>query len=113
MKKAIRIFDAVLLALCTVLFGIIIWGTVVLPDSVVSYNGDYSPFSRVITYAVSDKGNAAFVDSQNSPNRRESLKLFGVVPIKEVTLIEKDEKTVKEIFDEFQSLLDGQDSENQ
>ena len=36
MKKAIRIFDAVLLALCTVLFGIIIWGTVVLPDSVVS-----------------------------------------------------------------------------
>ena len=94
MKKAIRIFDAVLLALCTVLFGIIIWGTVVLPDSVVSYNGDYSPFSRVITYAVSDKGNAAFVDSQNSPNRRESLKLFGVVPIKEVTLIEKDEKTV-------------------
>lgn len=94
MKKAIRIFDAVLLALCTVLFGIIIWGTVVLPDSVVSYNGDYSPFSRVITYAVSDKGNAAFVDSQNSPNRRESLKLLGVVPIKEVTLIEKDEKTV-------------------
>lgn len=94
MKKAIRIFDAVLLALCAVLFGIIIWGTVVLPDSVVSYNGDYSPFSRVITYAVSDKGNAAFVDSQNSPNRRESLKLFGVVPIKEVTLIEKDEKTV-------------------
>ena len=94
MKKAIRIFDAVLLALCAVLFGIIIWGTVVLPDSVVSYNGDYSPFSRVITYAVSDKGNTAFVDSQNSPNRRESLKLFGVVPIKEVTLIEKDEKTV-------------------
>ena len=94
MKKAIRIFDAMLLALCAVLFGIIIWGTVVLPDSVVSYNGDYSPFSRVITYAVSDKGNAAFVDSQNSPNRRESLKLFGVVPIKEVTLIEKDEKTV-------------------
>lgn len=94
MKKAIRIFDAVLLAVCAVLFGIIIWGTVVLPDSVVSYNGDYSPFSRVITYAVSDKGNAAFVDSQNSPNRRESLKLFGVVPIKEVTLIEKDEKTV-------------------
>lgn len=94
MKKAIRIFDAVLLALCAVLFGIIIWGTVALPDSVVSYNGDYSPFSRVITYAVSDKGNAAFVDSQNSPNRRESLKLFGVVPIKEVTLIEKDEKTV-------------------
>lgn len=94
MKKAIRIFDAVLLGVCAVLFGVIIWGTVVLPDSVVSYNGDYSPFSRVITYAVSDKGNAAFVDSQNSPNRRESLKLFGVVPIKEVTLIEKDEKTV-------------------
>lgn len=94
MKKAIRIFDAVLLVVCAVLFGVIIWGTVVLPDSVVSYNGDYSPFSRVITYAVSDKGNAAFVDSQNSPNRRESLKLFGVVPIKEVTLIEKDEKTV-------------------
>lgn len=94
MKKAIRIFDMVLLAVCTVLFGVIIWGTVALPDSVVSYNGDYSPFSKVITYAASDNGNAAFVDSQSSPNRRESLKLFGVVPIKEVTLIEKDEKTV-------------------
>lgn len=94
MKKAIRIFDMVLLAVCTVLFGVIIWGTVALPDSVVSYNGDYSPFSKVITYAAYDNGNAAFVDSQSSPNRRESLKLFGVFPIKEVTLIEKEEKTV-------------------
>ena len=28
-------------------------------------------------------------------------------------VLEKDEKTVKEIFDEFQSLLDGQDAKNQ
>lgn len=93
-KKAIRIFDAVLLVLCTLLFSVIIWATVSLPDSVVSYDGDYSPFSRVITYTSGDNGTTASVDAQSLPNRRESLKLFGIVPVKEVTLIEQDEKTV-------------------
>lgn len=94
MKKAVRIFDTVLLIVCVCLFGVIIWGNVALPSSVVSYNGDYSPFSGVITYTAADGGSAAFVDSKSSPNRREELRLFGIVPIKEVTLIEKDEQTV-------------------
>ena len=94
LKKAIRIFDIILFVLCIFLFGAIIWGTVALPDNVTTYNNEQIPFSKIVTYSSSDKASSIYVDSQNSPNRRSDLKLFGIVPIKEVTVSNQDTKNV-------------------
>ena len=87
MKKAIRIFDVILFFVCSVIFGVIIWGNVALPDSVVTYDGNNSPIAKVFTYTAKDTSLA--VDRQSSSPRRESLKMFGVIPVKEVSVTEK------------------------
>lgn len=92
MKKAIRIFDAILFFVCTALFGVIIWGNAALPESVVTYDGNTSPFAGVFTYT--QKSTSLAVDSQSAAPRRENLKLFGIVPVKEVAVTEKAEQKV-------------------
>ena len=92
MKKAIRIFDVVLFFVCSVIFGVIIWGNIALPDRVVTYDGNNSPIAKVFTYTAKDTSLA--VDRQSSSPRRENLKMFGVIPVKEVSVTEKAQQTV-------------------
>lgn len=92
MKKAIRIFDVILFFICVVIFGVIIWGNAVLPSGVVTYNGNSEPLAKVFTYT--GKSTSLAVDKQTATPRRENLKLFGIIPVKEVTVTEKAEQKV-------------------
>lgn len=92
MKKAIRIFDVVLFFICVVIFGVIIWGNAALPSGVVTYDGNSEPLAKVFTYT--GKSTSLAVDKQTATPRRENLKLFGIIPVKEVTVTEKAEQKV-------------------
>ena len=92
MKKAIRIFDVILFFICAVIFGVIIWGTAALPSGVVTYDGNSEPLAKVFTYT--GKSTSLAVDKQTATPRRENLKLFGIIPVKEVTVTEKAEQKV-------------------
>lgn len=92
MKKAIRIFDVILFVICAVIFGVIIWGNAALPSGVVTYNGNSEPLAKVFTYT--GKSTSLAVDKQTATPRRENLKLFGIIPVKEVTVTEKAEQKV-------------------
>ena len=92
MKKAIRIFDVILFIICAVIFGVIIWGNAALPSGVVTYNGNSEPLAKVFTYT--GKSTSLAVDKQTATPRRENLKLFGIIPVKEVTVTEKAEQKV-------------------
>lgn len=92
MKKAIRIFDVILFFICVVIFGVIIWGNAALPSGVVTYNGNSEPLAKVFTYT--GKNTSLAVDKQTATPRRENLKLFGIIPVKEVTVTEKAEQKV-------------------
>lgn len=92
MKKAIRIFDVILFFICVVIFGVIIWGNAALPSGVVTYDGNSEPLAKVFTYT--GKSTSLAVDKQKATPRRENLKLFGIIPVKEVTVTEKAEQKV-------------------
>lgn len=92
MKKAIRIFDVILFFICAVVFGVIIWGNAALPSGVVTYDGNSEPLAKVFTYT--GKSTSLAVDKQTATPRRENLKLFGIIPVKEVTVTEKAEQKV-------------------
>ncbi|MDO4365067.1 MAG: SpoIVB peptidase S55 domain-containing protein, partial [Clostridia bacterium] len=92
MKKAIRIFDVILFFVCAVIFGVIIWGNAALPSGVVTYDGNSEPLAKVFTYT--GKSTSLAVDKQTATPRRENLKLFGIIPVKEVTVTEKAEQKV-------------------
>lgn len=94
MKKAIRIFDLILGVICTVLFAFIIYASAVLPDNVIVYGNDYSPFSKVITYSSKSLKGYVSVDSQTAEPVKEDLKLLGVVPIKQVSVTAKSVQSV-------------------
>lgn len=92
MKKAIRIFDVILFVICVVIFGVIIWGNAALPSGVVTYDGNSEPLAKVFTYT--GKSTSLAVDKQTATPRRENLKLFGIIPVKEITVTEKAEQKV-------------------
>lgn len=74
------------------IFGVIIWGNAALPSGVVTYNGNSEPLAKVFTYT--GKSTSLAVDKQTATPRRENLKLFGIIPVKEVTVTEKAEQKV-------------------
>lgn len=92
MKKAIRIFDVILFFICAVIFGVVIWGNAALPSGVVTYDGNSEPLAKVFTYT--GKSTSLAVDKQTATPRRENLKLFGIIPVKEITVTEKAEQKV-------------------
>ena len=74
------------------IFGVIIWGNATLPSGVVTYDGNSEPLAKVFTYT--GKSTSLAVDRQTATPRRENLKLFGIIPVKEVTVTEKAEQKV-------------------
>lgn len=74
------------------IFGVIIWGNAALPSGVVTYDGNSEPLAKVFTYI--GKSTSLAVDKQTATPRRENLKLFGIIPVKEVTVTEKAEQKV-------------------
>ncbi len=93
MRKAIRIFDAVFAVFCIVLFVVIGVAKNQLPDNIVTYDGNEIPFSSGFTYT--GKRDIALVDSQSAYPRQRSIKLFGIFPVKDVTVTDKPSQEVQ------------------
>ena len=94
MRKVIRIFDIILAGVCAVLMGLIAVGNGMLPDSIVTYDGNEIPFSAIYSYADTTVSDARWVDSQSANPRRRTVRLFGVVPVKDVTVTNRETQQV-------------------
>lgn len=94
MRKVIRIFDIILAGVCAVLMGLIAVGNGMLPDSIVTYDGNEIPFSAIYSYADTTLSDARWVDSQSANPRRRTVRLFGVVPVKDVTITNRETQQV-------------------
>ena len=101
MRKAIRVFDIFFAAVCAVLFVMIGIGAYALPDSVITYDGSETPFSSIYSYADTKNTSARLVDAQTASPRQRTIKIFGVVPVKTVTVTDKDSQNVLVSGDSF------------
>lgn len=91
MKKAIRIFDVILFGVSIIIFSLIIYGEYFLPKEVITYN-DSKDFFGI--YSFSHHQTTATVSSQTSKPKNDTLKIFGIVPVKDVTITHKEEQKV-------------------
>lgn len=95
MKKTIyrfiRLFDIVLAIVCAIIMGTIAIGQYVMPDSVVQYRGDSQRLSALFSY--SDSAKTRSVDYQ-TVSSKETVKLLGVVPVKEIKVTHKEAPSV-------------------
>lgn len=86
MRRAIRIFDVILGIGCAVMLALIAIGDRILPDSIITYDGNETPFSSIYSYTGMLIDDASTVDSQTANPRQRTVKLFGIVPVKDVTV---------------------------
>lgn len=92
MKKAIRIFDIFFALCCSVIFAFVAFGNEYLPNTIISYGNENENLSKIYTY--DDASKTQSVDFQNVSPNHETVKLLGVVPVKNVTVTAKSEQTV-------------------
>lgn len=95
MKKAIRIFDAIVASLVLAVFCLIAFGNYALPENYTSYAN--SDFSLASLYKVKSNRREQSVDYSSSVavnNEKSEIKLFGIIPVKEVNISEKSRQTV-------------------
>lgn len=92
MKKAIRIFDSFFALCCVVVFVFVAVGNTYLPNNIVSYGEENDSLSSIYTYNNHSKTQS--VNFQKSSPNYETVKLLGVVPVKNITVTSKSEQTV-------------------
>lgn len=92
MKKAIRIFDIIFAVVCAIIFSIIIIGSYTLPDTIINYNSEDSDLS--VIFSISDKVKTQSVDYQTVNSNKKTIKLFGAIPVKDVTVTNKEAQQV-------------------
>lgn len=91
MKKRIysfiRIFDILLAIVCTAVMCTVAAGHYLMPESVVQYQGGAQRLSALFSYSDSSKTRS--VDYQ-TVSSKETVKLLGVVPVKEISVTRKN-----------------------
>ena len=93
MKKAIRIFDMFFSAICAFLFALIGIGQVFMPNSVVLDDNDSAVFSKI--YSCSEKSTSKLlVDYQSAVPKQRTLKLFGIIPVKNIIVKNQNDKVL-------------------
>lgn len=92
MRKAIRIFDIVFALCCTVIFTFVAIGEYTLPDNIITYEDEDNDLSSIFSY--SDNLKTQSVDYQSAYPTMETIKLLGVVPVKNVTVTNKESQQV-------------------
>ncbi|MFR5876694.1 MAG: SpoIVB peptidase S55 domain-containing protein [Eubacterium sp.] len=92
MRKAIRIFDIVFALCCVVVFGFVTIGEYALPDKIITYENEENDLSSIFSY--SDNLKTQSVDYQSAYPTQETIKLLGVVPVKSVTVTNKESQQV-------------------
>ena len=93
MKKAIRIFDMFFSAICAFLFVLIGIGQAFMPNSVVLDNNDSAVFFKI--YSCSEKSTSKLlVDYQSAVPKQRTLKLFGIIPVKNIIVKNQNDKVL-------------------
>lgn len=92
MKKAIRIFDIVLALCCAVTLGFVAIGEYTLPDNIITYENEENDLSSIFSYSNDLKTQS--VDYQSAYPAQETIKLLGIVPVKDVTVTGKEPQQV-------------------
>ena len=90
MRKAIRLFDAVLAAACAVIFAFIIYGELALPDKYIVYNKNNNINNL---YSFSESGTQT-VDFNSSSQVSQTVKFAGIIPVKSVSVVSGEPRKV-------------------
>lgn len=85
--KFIRIFDILMAIVCIAVMCTVAAGQYMMPESVVQYQGDGRKLSSLFSY--SDDSKTRSVDYQ-TVSSKETVKLLGVVPVKEINVTYKE-----------------------
>lgn len=93
MKKAIRVFDMIFAAVCAVVFVLVGIGTYLMPDNVIINDSEKAVFSDIY-YCSKSVSASTSVDYQTAQERQRQLKIFGIVPVKNVTVTQQQRKNL-------------------
>lgn len=91
MKRAIKVFDIILFFVCVVVFSFVIYGTYALPNEMITYNDNKESFG---IFSYNQKAITSFVSSQTSKPKVDTIKVFGIVPVKDVDVTNKPTQQV-------------------
>ena len=92
MRKIIRLFSSVTAALCAVIMLFVCIGSSSLPDSLVCYENDSRRISSF--YSYENRASLAAVDYQSASPKTETLTVFGLFPVKDITVSQEDSPEV-------------------
>lgn len=92
MKKWIRRFAAFLLCLNIALMSVVAVGSSVMPDEVIRYENDAKHLSAIFSYAGGVT--AKSVNQQSANPKTQTLRAFGLVPVKTLYVTQKTAPTV-------------------
>lgn len=92
MKRFIKSLDILLAILCVFVFSFVAIGEKTMPSAVVCYDSVNDDISSIYSYGSKDK--VSPVDMQSSYPTQETLKLLGVIPVKNITVTNKSSSDV-------------------
>lgn len=94
MKKAIRIFDSVLAAFLAVVYGFIIIGSELLPDSIITYSSSDISYGHIYTLKSTVEERVDFQNNARVSASENDIRLFGIIPVKEVSVSSRQKQKV-------------------
>lgn len=91
-NRAIKIFDTFLAIVCAIIFTFVAIGEYLMPSKVITYDNENRELSSLFSY--SDDLKIQSVNSGATLSANETIKLLGVVPVKNVSVTCKTPQTV-------------------
>ncbi|MGN0521998.1 MAG: SpoIVB peptidase [Eubacterium sp.] len=94
MKKFIRTADSVFAMLLVVIYGLVIFGRIALPDNINCYSENQISFDNIYYMSIDKEAQVDFQNIQRVSQTDGQLNLFGVIPVKSTTIAPKKVKQV-------------------
>lgn len=94
MKKFIRIADVVIAVLLIFVYGLVAFGNYALPDNIVAYSSKNITFNYLYSVDNSEDKDVDFQNINRVSSDDDYVKLFGVVPVKQVAVSQQTAKKV-------------------
>lgn len=94
MKKAIRIFDSVLAALLAAVFCFVVTGNELLPDKIIAYSYSDISYGGIFTLDSTDDERVNFQNNSRVSSTQSDVKLFGIIPVKSVSVSKQSKQKV-------------------
>ncbi|MDD6728125.1 MAG: SpoIVB peptidase [Eubacteriales bacterium] len=101
MKKAVRIFDSILAVFLAVIYIFIAVGYEYLPNNIITYSSGEISYNRIYTLKNNDDEKVDFQKSQRVSSSESSINILGVIPVKDVTVSQREAKKVFVSGDSF------------